>query len=651
MARLAEELRATETRLTRGLHRWRADARCKRGPDGDKRRRAATCMGEGTIRAPDGRGHPVHRDFGCAVARARRIAFGRGGEENRVSTTNANERTRLGPATALALLGLGAGCYTGLGDVGSGHGAGGQLAAAEGGGTGGGGDGGGTDGTPPADFQPEPGAMRRLTIAQYHNAVADVFGDAIVPTVDLEEDETTEVFLSIGASKVGTSEHGVEQYQAAASDVATQVFAHRGDYELLVDCGPQSADDPCARAFLEHYGRLLWRRPLDADELDRYVALVGADYENGQNPPLGLQYALAAMLQSPNFLYVPQIGEEDPDTGLRRYTSLEMASRLSFFVWDSIPDDELLVAAEADALLDPADVAAQVDRMLDQPRAADLAGRFFAEAWNVQRMAVNDKNPEVFPDWNDTLLGEYRDEFRMFLADLVARDGDVRDIFSGKTTFASPELAGWYGLPAPDANGAVPLDDTRFGLLTSGAVVAANSPSDRTSPTIRGKFVLERLMCQTVPPPPPNVNNTLPDDDGIEGETLRKKLERHRKDPNCAVCHEMIDPLGFVFENYDGVGHYRTEDNGTAIDSSGSFGNQTFAGAGDLSAFLASDESATQCVAQLLLGFATGRETTKQDVDIAAQLQQAFAAAGYGFHELVVQLATQPTFRYLAEPQ
>lgn len=561
----------------------------------------------------------------------------------------------LGFAGALgAVLCGGPACYVGLTDADT-------AGLADGGDDGDGdGDGGDDDGQAagdpdlPADFVPPPATMRRLTVRQYENSIADVFGPGVAPTVELEVDETTELFSSIGAAKVGTSEYGVEQYREAAFDIADQAFAAAVPHPLLADCVPQTSGDPCVRAAIEGLGLRLWRRPLKTDEIDRYAALVDATYEDGHDPVLGFRYAIAALVESPSFIYVPIVGEPAPG-GVRRFTGWEMASRLSYLLWDSTPDDELLQAAASGELSTAAGVQTQARRMLDDERARDLLVRFLGEAWNVERLDILDKNPEAYPEWSEAILQDYRTEFRLVLEDLLARDRDVREIFEGKTSFASPALAELYGIAPGSAAEAgeegfspVDLGDDRFGLLTSGAVIAANSPSDRTSPTYRGVFLLERVLCQTPPPPPPNVDNVLPQDDG-EGETVRDKLEKHRTDPVCAGCHALIDPLGLALEHFDGMGRYRDIDGDVPVDATGEFEGRDLDGAADVAALLAEDERAITCLTSHMLSFASGRPIGPDEDATLEALQTAFEDEGYRMRELVVAVVSSPAFRYLAE--
>jgi hypothetical protein len=248
-----------------------------------------------------------------------------------------------------------------------------------------------------------------------------------------------------------------------------------------------------------------------------------------------MQYALAAMLQSPSFLYLIAYGESDPDSGALRFTNHELASRLSYFLWDSTPDEALLRQADAGELTTAAGRSAAVARMLDGERGEALAGRFFEEHWHINQTEGNDKDPQRFADWSAELWDAYKRELALTLHDItVSRDADLREVFTGRESFLNARLAQIYGAAqlAGDAFQKTALPDNRHGLLTSGALLSTTSPSGRTSPTQRGVFALEYVLCQELPPPPPGVSTdqvTQPDPDAFR--TNRARLEEHRVNP------------------------------------------------------------------------------------------------------------------------
>ena len=285
-------------------------------------------------------------------------------------------------------------------------------------------------------------------------------------------------------------------------------------------------------------GTRLWRRPVDAEEVDRYAAVVDTPFEDGVDPQLGFQYAIAALIESPNFVYMPVIGEDVG--GLRPLHRLRDGESA---VVHPVEYDARRCAARVGSCGRAGHRArasrSRRGRMLEDERAGDVLVRFFGEAWNVDRLAVELKNPEAFPGWDQALLDSFQTEFALVLRDHFEGDADARTLFDASTTWASPELAEWYGLtpgdPAAAQDGFSPVDlgDQRHGLLTTGAVLAANSPSDRSSPTIRGVFVLERLLCGEAPPPPPDVDDVLPEDDG-EPKSTREKARGAPREPG--VC-------------------------------------------------------------------------------------------------------------------
>lgn len=498
-------------------------------------------------------------------------------------------------------------------------------------------------------FRPPGATMFRLTRSQYRNGIKDVFGSGIGDDVSLETDESTELFSSIGAAKVGTSGRGVEQYRDAGLKIAKRVFAKASSYPKIGGCKPKTASDSCVADYLKHYALRLWRRPMTSDELARYQKVVGSQGKDELR--LGMQYALAAMLMSPNFLYVAQIGEPANKPGLRRLSGYEIATRLALFVWDSLPDETLLEAAAAGDLDSASGVAAQAKRMLRAQRARTLPVRFFGEAWNVDGLDVTDKSTKAFPGWKASLVTAFKEEFRRVLQDLVfERDGDLRDLFDGNQTFVNGELASLYSIAGVSGSGyqRTTLGSGRSGLLTSAAVIAANSPSDRTSPTRRGVFVLERLLCEEIPAPPANVKNALASSSGSKGKSLREQLESHRDNPACAGCHKLFDPAGFTFEHYDAIGRYRRRDQGVTIDASGTLSGTELDGVDDLAAYLRRDKRTGACIAKRLFAFAVGHEPKPGEKSVVERLTAALVASGYSFQDLVAAVVRSDGFRYVS---
>jgi hypothetical protein len=409
-------------------------------------------------------------------------------------------------------------------------------------------------------------------------------------------------------------------------------------------------DDACIETFLKSFGRRLFRRPLSAEELADYQAVI-SDTARG-DIRRGLRMALYALLQSPQFLYRTEQGIADPDKpGRRIYTSYEMAQRLSFLLWETTPDDELLDAAQRGELDTQDGIYLAATRLLESERARVATQSFFAQFLNLHDLEGLERDIELYPEFTDTLVEAMNSEVRLLVDDIVfRRNADMREIFSGRRIFVNQELAEFYGIDAPEASPVafvpveLPDDSPRSGFLTSGAFLSMNAHQTDTSPTLRGKYLRERVLCQRVPPPPPEVDTTIKQPDE-EAKTLRQRLERHRTDPLCAGCHSFTDPPGYLFENFDSLGRYRTEDNGEPVDASGDLDGVPLASVRDLAEVLATDERVGACMVKQLFRHANGRLDLDGEEPVLDALTAKFADSGYRFQELLLELAISDGFR------
>lgn len=496
-------------------------------------------------------------------------------------------------------------------------------------------------------FAPMVAHMFRLTREQVSNIVNDVFGNKVNLTKPIEADETNEVFLAEGAASVATSARGVEQYEDAAFDVATQALAQRSAIAWLAACQPKSESDACIAKLVADVGQRLWRRPLSDAEVRAYASIVGLSGSDAAARDMGMTYLLAALLQSPNFIYVAFVGEPDDATGMRRLTGYEMASRLSLFLWNSGPDAELLAAAGAGKLDEVAGITEQAARMLAHPRARAMVTKFFSESWKVSRLNEASKDPSVFPDWSPALLESYKGEFRRVLEDIVfERDADIREVLTGTKTFADAAVAKAYGITV-SGSGFVSanLRASQSGLLTSGAVMAANAFSQRTSPTQRGVFVREQILCDEVPAPMQGVDTSLKEADA--NLPLRERLAEHRTNPACASCHALFDPIGLAFEEFDGMGRYRSTEAGKAIKTSGTIDDEPFSDPRGLAAFVSRQPRTATCLAKQLLTFATGGEVGEKQEGAVELVAERTTQANHSFKKLVLNLVASPAFRFI----
>jgi len=513
-------------------------------------------------------------------------------------------------------------------------------------------------GEPSEPFVPGQQVLPRLTQRQYRNAVGDLLGSPL-PAVELEPDTNPYLFMSIGATSTSLSELGTQQYEEAADALTATVWDDAARRDALIGCTPVTADDACGQGFLADFGRRAFRRPLSADELARWTAVAVELSSGGSGPEAadvhrGLRLAVAGMLQSPYFLYRVELGEEDPDDPSRlRFTGYELASRLSFLLWESIPDDELMAAAEDGALLDADGLEQQARRMMADPRTRLSVQAFFGQYFDLARLDGVSRDPALYPDFSPTMAKSMRTEVELLVEDLIYRqDADIRQLFSTRSTFVNTELAELYGITAPDgaseisfAPADLPADGPRAGMLTLGAFLSMNAHETETSPTLRGKYLRERVLCMEVPAPPDDTDTNVPDP--IEGGTLRERLEQHRSDPACAACHAFIDPPGFLFENFDSAGVFRTTDNGHPVDTTGELDGVPLANASELADILAENPFVGPCVVKQLFRHTNGRLETDGEQPALDDLSDRFSDRGHRFSELLVELVRHESFRYV----
>lgn len=527
----------------------------------------------------------------------------------------------------------------------------------------GGGDGDG-DGDRDQEFAPPPPTIHRISSSQYANAVLQLFGAVTVPEVP-GEDLSKYGFSSVDLATRTISRLELEQYEAAAYAIVDQVWADEARREGLVGCAPSSADDPCVRDFLTRFARSAWRRTLEPEEVDQLADLasrLGSDLGDAWK---GLRYATASVLLSPHFLWRVEVGEPDEDTGLTRFTSVEMASRLSFLIWDGLPDDELLDLADDGVLVDVGTVREQAERMIDDPRARPALTKFFRELMLLVNIdGALSKDPEQFPQLTETLGRSMRLELEKGFENVVFdEEGDFRKLLTTRDTFVNGELAELYGIDGIGSSNdddfvkvTMPASSHRAGLLTRAGFLANNAAKNAyeavTSPTHRGRFVRLKLMCMDVSAPPPGVDTTIPDVDPGNPTTLRERLGQHATDPQCAGCHDLMDPIGFGLENYDAIGAWRTKDQGITIDASTELDGVAFDGAEELGVTLADLDVVAECIARNYFSYASGRpdDIYGGDERPVKKLVSDFAASDYDLKTLVVDLVVNEGYRYAGAP-
>ncbi len=498
-------------------------------------------------------------------------------------------------------------------------------------------------------FAPAAPKMRRLARVEYENSIHDIFGD-YVTIGDLEPDTPVNGFTSIGNAQISTSRSGVEKYETAALSIAAQVLRSPARINLI-DCVPQDfIDGPCATSFIASIGPRLFRRPLTEVEVQTYTTVAMAGMRDLGDFWLGLEMGLAGLLQSPHFLYRTEWGDLTAGTEKRRLTSYEVASRLSYFMWASTPD-QLLLAAAADGSLDTDEgIRTQVERMLRNPRSIRGLRTMWDEFLQMRPLATKVKDPGLFPEFDGELAAAMREETLRVIEHFMHADADFREIFSTRMTFVNARLAALYDLdvsPPGTEWQQVELaeDGLRRGILGHASFLAGHAHAALTSPTHRGLFVRQSLLCLPIPPPPPNIDLTI--EPAQAGETLRDKLSVHMESPGCSGCHLLMDPIGFGFENFDALGRYRTKDNGVIVDATGDLDGESFTHAGELADLVATNPSISSCMVRKIYRHALGHVEGDSEEVLIRDLENNWKNGGFRFRELLYALVTSEGFLYV----
>ncbi|HEX5047152.1 MAG TPA: DUF1592 domain-containing protein [Gammaproteobacteria bacterium] len=421
----------------------------------------------------------------------------------------------------------------------------------------------------------------------------------------------------------------------------------------IFSCTPENAadEDRCARRIIATLARRAYRRPVDDTDLARLMPF----YKDGRAQgsfDRGIQLALRRILASPSFVYRPERDPPGVAPGEAYAVSdVELATRLSFFLWSSIPDDELLDVAGGGHLHEPQVLRAQVRRMLADPRAEALADNFAGQWLHLRNLDTIKPNTDYFPDFDNNLRQAFKREATLFFASVVDENRSIVDLLTADYTFVDERLARHYGIP--NVYGSrfrrVALGEgfePRRGLLGKGGILMATSHADRTAPSLRGKWVLENLLGAPPPPPPANVP-PLPQTVGAAPKTMRERMEGHRANPQCAGCHALIDPLGFTMENFDAVGAWRDLDAGAAVNASGRLADGTpIEGVAALRKSLVDDPRAFAAnFVEKLTVYALGRGLQPYDMPVLRGILRDTAADGYRFEPIVLGIVESPAFR------
>jgi len=499
--------------------------------------------------------------------------------------------------------------------------------------------------------------IRRLTRFEYNRTVRDLLGDTSNPADVLPPEEEVAGFNNQAAA-LTSSDLLIEQYMKVAEDVSARAVGNIA--ALVPDCNPTlDGEDTCGLSFIEDFGKRAFRRPLSQSERDRFKsvfdwAVNDADLGRFED---GIQVVIEAMLQSPSFLYRPELGEETPIEGdVVPFTSWEMATKLSYMLWNSMPDSELFAVAEADELRTKEQIAAQATRMLEDEKARDLIRNFHTQWLLLTHLDSVSKDTGVYPAYDDALRPLWKEEIQTFVEHVILEgDGSLRTLLTADYSFMNEELASFYGTDVLDSVTGpefrqVQLDpDSRAGFLTSAGLMATHANANQSSPVFRGKFVREQLMCNTLPPPPADLVIEPPELD--PNKTTKEQFEEIGANPACAGCHTLMNPIGFIFEHYDGVGQWRDQQNGKDIDATGEVVQTDdidgiYDGAVELADALAGSTQVQECVSSQWFRFAYNRTVTQEDSCSVEQLNDVFRSSGFNIKGLLVTLTQTNAFLY-----
>jgi hypothetical protein len=509
-------------------------------------------------------------------------------------------------------------------------------------------------GCSPSDPEPEtPGTQaltKLITAEQYGNSLAYIFGPGIDARVQFAPVPRDEGLLANSLATAGVSMGQVQTIQSVAASVASQVVDVENRRHLIA-CRPESidgADQACAAQFVAKVGRLLFRRALTDEEVASFADQASAAAEELEDFYAGLEVVLEGLLIHPEVLFIVENAEPDPANPEQlRLDAYSLASRLSFFLWNASPDDALLAAAESGELQAPGGVEQAVERMLASPRLVDGMRAFFDDMLVFDEFKTLAKDATIYPEFTSVTAQDAREQtLRTIIDHTLNKEQDYRDLFTSRSTFMSPALAIVYGVPAQPGWAPYTFDEDspRAGLLTQVSFLALTSHPGRSSVTLRGMALRERLLCQTVPEPPPGIDFSVVSNPDAHYPTQRQRVAAHLETPSCAGCHRITDPIGLSLEQFDGAGGYRLTENGATIDATGGLDGFEFDGAIGLGEALRENPELPRCLVQRVYSYATGGPPEIDARPALDYFNEEFAAQGYQLRQLLRTIALSKTF-------
>ena len=502
--------------------------------------------------------------------------------------------------------------------------------------------------------------MRLLSESQYRNIIADLFGAQITVGGSFDPLVRTNGLLTVGATNARITPAGLEQFDRMARSIAEQVVSE-ANRDVLIPCKPASVsspDDACATAFYKNVGRILYRHPLTDDEVRSPVAVAAAAGRDLGNFYDGIASGLAGMMVSPSFLFSIDTTEPDPSLpGKVRLDGYAKAARLSFFLWNTTPDDQLLTAAEKGALHDKKGLNAQVDRMLGSLKLETGMRAFFNDMLAFDDFAKIEKDSIIYPSFSAAVAEDAKEQSLRTIVDLlITQQGDYRDLFTTRKTFMSGPLGRIYRVPVDRPDGGwipyeFPEGDQRAGLITQISFAALYSHPGRSSPTLRGRAIRESLLCQKIPDPPGDVDFSLFNDPNSPNKTARDRLSAHATQPACAGCHKLTDPIGLAMERIDGAGQLRTTESGASIDPSGDLDGVKFTDAVGLGKAMRDNPAVPPCIVNRVYSYATGRTPERTEQPLLNHFEKQFTSAQFRLPKLLQSIAASDALFAVAAPE
>jgi hypothetical protein len=499
----------------------------------------------------------------------------------------------------------------------------------------------------------DPGrvTLRRLNRAEYNNTIRDLVGVPFQPAEDFPADDVGYGFDNIG-DVLSLPPILLEKYLAAAEKVVALAFADPEARRRIMICQPtEKTKAECARKILERFTGRAYRRPPSEHEVERLAGFVKLAEEQGDPFEKGIQLAVQAVLVSPHFLFKVEHAVQPDNRALYHPVSdFELATRLSYFLWSSMPDDELFELARRGALRKEGNLEAHVRRMLKDPKARALVDNFAGQWLQTRNLKTATPDPGRFPTFDEPLRAAMLKETELFFEAVVKEDRSVLDFLDADFTFLNERLARHYGIAGvkgEEFRRVALTGAERGGLVTQASILTVTSNPTRTSPVKRGKWILENLLAAPPPPPPPGVEELSEAKAAVLSGSLRQRMEQHRAKASCASCHQRMDPLGFGLENFDGVGAWRTKDGQFPIDPSGTLPDgRSFKGPKELKGLLkARQNDFRRCLAEKLLTYAVGRGLESYDKCAVDQVAQALAKGKDRFSALVLAVVQSDPFQ------